>query len=105
MTIFKKAENKQGFLKAGIMGLAGSGKTYTATEITIGLVEYMRKAGLELGSKPVAFMDTETGSDWCLPRFQAAGIELVVSRSRALTDLRMAIVEAEENCSALIIDS
>lgn len=105
MSIFKKAEHQQAYLKAGIMGLAGSGKTYTASEIAIGLVEHMRKRELALGAKPVAFMDTETGSDWCLPRFSAANIDLVVNRSRALTDLRRAIVEAEDSCSVLIIDS
>lgn len=103
MSLFKKAEHQQAYLKAGIMGLAGSGKTYTATEIAIGLVEYMRKHGIE--TKPVAFMDTETGSDWCVPRFSAAGVELVVNRSRSLVDLRNAIIEAEEHCSILVIDS
>ncbi len=105
MSIFRKAENKQAFLKAGVMGLAGSGKTYTSAELAIGLVEHMRKHKIELGTKPVAFMDTETGSDWCVPRFEAAGIELLVNRSRALVDLRTAIVEAEQHCSVLIIDS
>lgn len=106
MSLFKKAENRQAFLKAGLMGLAGSGKTYTATEISIGLIEHMRSRGLtELAAKPIAFMDTETGSDWSLPKFQAAGIEMVVNRSRSLWDLRNAIVEAEQECSILIIDS
>lgn len=105
MSLFKKAEHQQAYLKAGVMGLAGSGKTYTATEIAIGLVEHMRQRNLALGAKPVAFMDTETGSDWTLPRFSAANIDLVVNRSRALVDLRDAIVEAEEHCSVLVIDS
>jgi hypothetical protein len=105
MSIFQKAENRQAFLKAGIMGLAGSGKTYTASEIAIGLVEYMRDRLPEVAARPVAFMDTETGSDWALPRFQAANIEMVVNRSRSLWDLRQAIIEAERECSVLIIDS
>lgn len=105
MSIFQKAENRQAFLKAGFMGLAGSGKTYTATELAIGLVEYMRKHGQPAASKPIAFMDTETGSDWVLPRVQAAGIEMVVSRSRSLWDLRQAVIEAEQEASVMIIDS
>jgi len=106
MSLFKKAENRQAFLKAGLMGLAGSGKTFTATEIAIGLIEHMRARGLhELAAKPVAFMDTETGSDWSLPKFQAAGIDMMVNRSRSLWDLRNAIAEAERECSILIIDS
>lgn len=85
------------------MGLAGGGKTHTATAIAIGLLEYIRSRGETV--KPIAFMDTETGSDWVLPRVQAAGFEMVVSRSRSLYDLRAAISEAEANASVLIIDS
>lgn len=105
MSIFQKAENRQAFLKAGLMGLAGSGKTYTATELAIGLVEYMKPRLPELAAKPIAFMDTETGSDWVLPRVESAGLHMVVNRSRSLWDLRNAIVEAEKECSVLIIDS
>ena len=105
MSIFQKAENRQAFLKAGFMGLAGSGKTYTATELAIGLIEYMRTRDPDRAKKPIAFMDTETGSDWVLPRVQAAGIDMVVSRSRSLWDLRSAVTEAEESASVLIIDS
>jgi hypothetical protein len=105
MSIFKPAEHSQAYLKAGLMGLQGSGKTYTATELAIGLVEYMRKRGLPDADKPVAFFDTETGSDWMLPRFKEAGIKLVLSRSRALVDLRKGIEEATGTCSVLLIDS
>ncbi|HEU4601783.1 MAG TPA: AAA family ATPase [Steroidobacteraceae bacterium] len=105
MSIFKPAEHSQAYLKAGLMGLQGSGKTYTATELAIGLVEYMRKRGLPDAEKPVAFFDTETGSDWMLPRFKEAGIQLVLSRSRSLVDLRKGIDEATGTCSVLLIDS
>lgn len=105
MSIFKPAEHSQAYLKAGLMGLQGSGKTYTATELAIGLVEHMRKLGLSDGNKPVAFFDTETGSDWMLPRFKEAGIQLMISRSRALVDLRRGIEEATGTCSVLLIDS
>lgn len=105
MSIFKPAEHSQAYLKAGLMGLQGSGKTYTATELAIGLVEYMRKRGLPDAEKPVAFFDTETGSDWMLPRFKEASIQLVLSRSRSLVDLRKGIDEATGTCSVLLIDS
>ena len=45
MGLFQKADTGHSFLKAGIMGLAGSGKTYTAASIAIGLVGYMVFAG------------------------------------------------------------
>lgn len=105
MSIFKPAEHSQAYLKAGLMGLQGSGKTFTATELAIGLVEYMRAKDLPDAGKPVAFFDTETGSDWMLPRFKEAGIQLVLSRSRSLVDLRKGIEEATGTCSVLLIDS
>lgn len=105
MAIFTKSRNTQAYLKAGIMGFAGDGKTYTASEIAIGLVELMRKRGLEAGNSPVMFLDTETGSDWVKPRFDAANIELYTAKTRAFVDLIEAVKEAEEIGSVLLIDS
>lgn len=105
MSIFKKATNDQAYLKAGIMGFAGDGKTYTAAELAIGLVELMRKKSLPQGDKPVMFIDTETGSDWVKPRFDGANIELFTAKTRAFTDLLVAVREAEAEGSVLIIDS
>lgn len=105
MSMFKKAEHSQAFLKAGFLGLAGSGKTYTATELAIGLILYARARGIASAFKPAAFFDTETGSDWMLPKFKEAGIDLVVSRSRSLTDLGDGMQEASTECSLLLIDS
>ena len=105
MSVFHKAENRQAYLKAGIMGFAGDGKTYTASKIAIGLVEYMREKELELGNKPAMFLDTETGADWVMPMFEAANIELQVAKTRAFVDLVPAVKEATTNGSVLIIDS
>lgn len=103
--LFKAATNTQAYLKAGIMGFAGDGKTYTATTLAIGLVGMMRKLKLKDGEKPVMFLDTETGADWIKPRFDAANIELFTAKTRAFTDLLSAISEAEKNGSVMIIDS
>lgn len=103
--IFSKAQNTQAYLKAGLMGFAGSGKTFTGTEIAIGLVRLMKEKGLSLGEKPVFFLDTETGSDWVQPKFAAAGIELFTAKTRAFADLIPAILEAEKEGAALMIDS
>ena len=105
MTLFKKATNTQAYLKAGFMGFAGDGKTYTATELVIGLIELMRKRGLPQGDRPAMFLDTETGSDWVKPKFDAANIELHVAKTRAFVDLLIAIDEAEAAGSVLLIDS
>lgn len=104
MAIFEKYEHRQSYLKMGLMGQAGSGKTFTATEVAIGLVELMRQRGLNPG--PVAFIDTETGSDWVAPRLAEAHIDLMVSRTRSLVDLVKGIRECSEaGASCLIIDS
>lgn len=105
MSLFQKASNTQAKLKAGIMGFAGDGKTYTAASLAIGLVLLMRERGLPDGDKPVMFIDTETGSDWVQPRFEAAEIELLTAKSRAFSDLLKALDEAEANGSVIIIDS
>lgn len=105
MSLFKKAEMTSAYLKAGLMGFAGSGKTYTATELAIGLVKLMKTKKLPGADKPVFFIDTETGSDWQQPRFEAEGIELQVLKSKSFADLAQAMKEAEGNASVLIIDS
>lgn len=104
-SLFKKAETTSAYLKAGFMGFAGSGKTYTATDVAIGLVKLMKAKKLPGADKPVFFIDTETGSDWQQPRFDAEGIELLVLKSKSFADLSQAMKEAQEHASVLIIDS
>lgn len=90
---------QQAYLKMGIFGEAGSGKSFTAVGIAIGLHKH-------IGSqKPIAYFDTETGSDFLLDRFQKAKIKLLVAKSRAFKDLSEAIPQAEKTCDILIIDS
>jgi hypothetical protein len=105
MSLFTKAQNRQAYLKMGLMGFAGDGKTYTATRVAIGLVQYMREHIENYQDKPVMFLDTETGSDWVMPMFEDNGIELQIAKTRAFYDLIPAVKEAEENGSVLIIDS
>jgi hypothetical protein len=105
MAIFKKAEQNAAFLKMGLLGFAGSGKTWTASLVAMGLVQLARKKGLAYADKPVVFLDTENGSDYVVSDFEAAGIELLVAKTRAFTDLKEAMKEAETTASVLIIDS
>jgi hypothetical protein len=105
MTLFKPAENTTAYLKMALLGFQGSGKTYTATTVAVGLVQMMRELGLPAGSKPIAFLDTENGSDWVRPRINAGGVELVTAKTRAFTDLLAAVPEAESSASVLLIDS
>ena len=105
MSIFETARPTSAYLKMGIMGKQGSGKSYTAAEVAIGLINHLKELGVDYAAKPVAFFDTETGSDWLIPKFNAAGIPLVVAKKRSFADLLTAIRWAETNASALIIDS
>lgn len=105
MSLFKKSLNTQAYAKVGILGFAGAGKTYTATSISTGLVQLMRGAGLDAAQKPAFFLDTETGSDWVDPVFQKEGIELHAAKTRAFSDLIIAVKEAEHGASILIVDS
>lgn len=99
MGILKKAANEQAFLKMGIFGNAGSGKTTTSCYLAMAIAQ-------RLGNKkPVAIFETEAGSDFLVDRFQIEGIELLRVKSHALQDLLEAAKEAEQTCSALIVDS
>ena len=105
MTLFQPADNTSAFLKMGLLGFAGSGKTKTASLTAIGLVQMMREARIDYAGKPVFFIDTETGSDWVRPDFDAAGIKLYTAKTRAFSDLLKAVPEAQANGSLLLIDS
>lgn len=99
MGLLRPAMNQTAFLKAGILGFEGSGKTRTAVELALGITRLTN-------GKKVAFYDTETGSDFHIQRFKDHGIQLDVAKTRAFKDLLMTVREAEQNgYSALIIDS
>jgi AAA domain len=99
MGLLKPAANTSAYLKAGIQGFAGSGKSRTAAEIAIGLHKFIQS------KKPIAFIDTETGSDFVLPFFKDAGIELVTLKSRSFVDLLDVTKEAEISSDIIIYDS
>jgi hypothetical protein len=100
MSMLKKATNKMSYGKVGLYGTAGSGKTRTAAEIAIGIVQYSKS------QKPVGMFDTEPAASFIIPLFEKAGIEfLVYDESRAFTDLMAFTQEAKETCSVIIVDS
>jgi hypothetical protein len=105
MSMFTPATNTSAHLKMGILGFQGGGKSKTAAKTTIGLVQYMKKLGIAYADKPVFFLDTETGSDWLLPDFAAAGIPVETAKTRAFSDLVAAVPVAEKDASALLVDS
>jgi len=99
MELFKVAESEACFLKMGFYGSNGSGKTYTASLVAIGLHKLIKS------KKPIFFLDSETGSDYVLPLFQKEKIELRVAKSKAFSDLLLAVDTAEKDGSILIADS
>lgn len=105
MSLFKPAEHTQAYMKAGFMGLAGSGKTHTSANLAIGLIQYLQERGIDYAFKPVYFLDTETGSDYVKPLFDRAGIKLMQAKTRAFADLVPAVQEAEKSGALLLIDS
>jgi len=99
MGILKKAENTMAYFKAGFLGFPGSGKTYTSTLLAIGI-------GNATGKRSVCFFDTETGSDFLLPKLKAEGMEVFQVKARSFTDLVTTIKECEKDgIGVLIIDS
>lgn len=99
MGLLRKAENEMAFAKIGIMGFAGSGKTYTSALIAIGLHKHIGSG------KPVAMLDTETGSDFAVNLFKKAGVDLLVAKTKSFPDLMGFMAEAQEASDIAIIDS
>lgn len=100
MTLLRPATVEQSAAKVGIFGPQGSGKTTTSALIALGLSKTYHQG------KPVAFLDTENGSDYLVPIFEAEGVQLLVVKSRAFQDMKAAIREAEEGgCCAFLVDS
>lgn len=100
MGMLKPATNKQAYAKIGLYGAAGSGKTYTAAKLAIGLAQ------LQNNGKPVGMFDTEPAASYIIPLFREVGIDFqVYDESRALRDLMDFMDEAERDCSVIIVDS
>jgi hypothetical protein len=100
MALLKKATVEQAAAKIGIFAPQGAGKTTTALLIALGLSKTYHKGA------PVAFMDTENGSDYVVPIAEAEGVELQNFKSRAFRDMRTGLKEARENgCCVYVVDS
>lgn len=101
-SLFSPAENGQAYLKAGMLGFPGSGKTYTAWLLAAGLAEACGGKG---DKPPVLFIDSEAGSDFLVDEAKERGIHLLSVKTRAFTDLLASVDEAERLGGILIIDS
>ena len=99
MGLLKPAENKMAYLKCGIFGFQGSGKTFTATNIGIGVCK-------ATGNMSMAYFATEPGHNFLLSRIRSEGINVFDVKSRSFDDLIATINECvQEKINVLIIDS
>ena len=99
MSLLVKARPEMAYLKLGIYGEAGSGKSFTSSLVAIGLAKLLKS------TKPVGYVDTETGSDFLIPMYEREGVAMVRTKTRAFFDLLGIVDEAEQECSVLVIDS
>lgn len=101
MGLLQKMGTGQGFVKAGFLGFAGAGKTWTSTLLAIGIRKHFKLDG------PVALFDTEGGSEFVAPMVKDdTGKDLVGIRSRSFDDVIALTKEAiESGVSVLIVDS
>lgn len=99
--MFKKLENNRPFLKMAFEGFAGDGKTYTATEVAIGIHKLIQS------TKPIALFDTEKALKALKWKFDENGIAAIHEEDqRSLKALNEAIRYCEEgNADILLIDS
>src|SRR3990167_11162161 len=97
---FAPIGNTKPYFKAAFQGFAGSGKTYTAAQVAVGLHK-------RIGSKkPIVIFDTEQASKFLKPLFAEAGIEVLVRESKSLADLRQTMEKMRSGISdILLIDS
>lgn len=101
MSLLKPAMNQTAYLKAGIYGFGGSGKTYTGSRMAVGLAKLSNKE-----NPRVAFFDTEKGSDFLVQYFKEQNVGFDVVKSRSFADLLTFMQEAEQGkYDVAIIDS
>lgn len=100
-TLLREVDAKeQSSAKMAWFGPQGAGKTMSATQVAIGLSLCYHQGA------PIAFFDTEKGSNFAKPLCDAEGIKLLGVKSRAFADLLTTLTEAEQQgACCLIVDS
>lgn len=99
--LLRVIDDAPGYLKATFQGPQGSGKTYTATLLAC---EAHRHFG---STKPIAFFDTETGSDYVAKLIEErTGMKPLRVKTRAFSDLLEVVKECVGGASdVLLVDS
>lgn len=102
MSSFKKAKAEQAYLKIGIYGAAGSGKTFTALLIAEGLAKNM--------GKRIAMVDTEHGSDFycqavATRKIHPEAFDFDALYSKSLMEISQQISKLDDTYGVIITDS
>lgn len=99
-SILKPMTSRPAYLKCGILGFGGSGKTRTAVELACGLRAHF---GLE---KPIAIADTEGGADYLADLIEhRTGCAAIGAKTRSFDDLIQLSQQAASEASVLLVDS
>lgn len=100
---FRKAKSEQAYLKLGIYGPTGSGKTFTALLLAEGLAE--------IAGKRIAYVDTESGTDFYASEIPARKVhpeafdfDRIVTKSLAQASLDVEGVDPSEY-GVVVVDS
>ena len=101
MSLLKPLGQGPGYLKAGFLGFAGTGKTTTGALLAVAIKRHMKHPG------QIAFYDTEAGSDYVLPMIrELTGQEPLGVKTRDFNDLLAVGQECvTAGVSVLLVDS
>ena len=102
MAGFKKAKGEQAFIKMGIYGASGSGKTFTSLLIAEGLAKIM--------GKRIAMVDTEHGSDfYCQAvvsrKIHPEAFDFDALYTKGIVEISQAVSGLDDTYGVIIIDS
>src|SRR5579863_4187175 len=91
----------QPYVKAALQGFAGSGKSQTGLDLSIGIYKRIKS------TKPLILFDTEASAQFFLPRLEKEGIPWKLKRSRSLQDLTIVLdkMEKESLGDVIFLDS
>ena len=99
-SFFTAIGNTKPYFKAAFEGEPGTGKSWTAALVAIGLHKKINS------KKPIVLIDTEKASKFLVPLFREHGIEAMVRETHSLADLVKAMkLCADGYADIMVIDS